>query len=742
MVNTPSLYSQNLFRREGDECGLVSPLTLPLSDGTEESSEKHSIAPFLPCTCVVLQGMSGDGMQNTIDSFPSYDFQLAEIELLQQNNALSSEVQSNSSPENVGSSYVLGDIQEEQNNQKNRQASGGFHHIQSTNATIESLSQSHASSSNSAMLSSLGSSEEDERPHEQLQRPNQQFNPSQPFSINDTNAIIRHNENSIDGVAGNNAEESFVVIESDVDPGMLQGENETVIHNSHLNPNAQEENHESNQFLTAPQIQAIDSWEQDCRNREMLQFQEFLASKNLFVSNQSFSESYAEMFHQESGGRKRQRNWIKWKPRRWWQNNGKLVVLDHIPLISSDNERAADESNISILGELSPGTAVLGVELITVLGKDLPPEEDFDPNMPCQLIRDGNSCKMKFEFLRIEQPIQGYVLYRRGGYNYLGHGLPAMYCHPMEWLWRVTCLDGAFVRQGLELDSDHLLTLNYGTLVPVKARSVNGMGLCRLQVNVSNLPHGGWVSELLNPLSGQRGQIIHQLPFPVPMLFRVTLNEGAVIRKGKELSSQEVRKAAPGSILKVIGRAFSNYPEALCVERLRLAGDEGWISLRLNVRPPNNQMVVELVGIDETFDTDNPGHYHMTALGEVEERNADARAENDARLRRLSIEVTSSASSNDTESDEDSENNTSQMKKVKRKNSERQRSSSGTKLKDGAIEEYCLICLTEERNATIIHGGTGHIACCLDCSRILKGRGDKCPVCRLPIDAVIQQFWA
>ncbi|EJK69481.1 hypothetical protein THAOC_09258 [Thalassiosira oceanica] len=54
----------------------------------------------------------------------------------------------------------------------------------------------------------------------------------------------------------------------------------------------------------------------------------------------------------------------------------------------------------------------------------------------------------------------------------------------------------------------------------------------------------------------------------------------------------------------------------------------------------------------------------------------------------------------------------------------------------------CLICLSEERTATIVHGETGHIACCLTCARILKARGDACPVCRLPIDLVVQQFWA
>jgi hypothetical protein len=36
----------------------------------------------------------------------------------------------------------------------------------------------------------------------------------------------------------------------------------------------------------------------------------------------------------------------------------------------------------------------------------------------------------------------------------------------------------------------------------------------------------------------------------------------------------------------------------------------------------------------------------------------------------------------------------------------------------------CLICLSDERTSTIVHGETGHIACCLACARILKARGD------------------
>lgn len=42
----------------------------------------------------------------------------------------------------------------------------------------------------------------------------------------------------------------------------------------------------------------------------------------------------------------------------------------------------------------------------------------------------------------------------------------------------------------------------------------------------------------------------------------------------------------------------------------------------------------------------------------------------------------------------------------------------------GDPNNRCLICLSDERTSTIVHGETGHIACCLACARILKARGD------------------
>ncbi|XP_078376243.1 uncharacterized protein LOC144659637 isoform X2 [Oculina patagonica] len=52
----------------------------------------------------------------------------------------------------------------------------------------------------------------------------------------------------------------------------------------------------------------------------------------------------------------------------------------------------------------------------------------------------------------------------------------------------------------------------------------------------------------------------------------------------------------------------------------------------------------------------------------------------------------------------------------------------------------CIICMEQPKNATLIHGDTGHCCCCWACAQVLKQRGDPCPICRAPIEHVIRQF--
>ena len=52
----------------------------------------------------------------------------------------------------------------------------------------------------------------------------------------------------------------------------------------------------------------------------------------------------------------------------------------------------------------------------------------------------------------------------------------------------------------------------------------------------------------------------------------------------------------------------------------------------------------------------------------------------------------------------------------------------------------CIICMELPKNATLIHGDSGHCCCCWTCAIILKQRGDPCPICRARIKKVIRQY--
>ncbi|XP_062512576.1 uncharacterized protein LOC134188420 [Corticium candelabrum] len=59
---------------------------------------------------------------------------------------------------------------------------------------------------------------------------------------------------------------------------------------------------------------------------------------------------------------------------------------------------------------------------------------------------------------------------------------------------------------------------------------------------------------------------------------------------------------------------------------------------------------------------------------------------------------------------------------------------------DGTDPTECVVCMDKPRNAGIIHGDTSHVVCCVDCARKLKTELLPCPICRKPIEKVVQQF--
>ena len=535
--------------------------------------------------------------------------------------------------------------------------------------------------------------------------------------------------------------------------------------------------------LSASNNRSISDWESTCRQNEMDQLNEILVNSQPTTAASSLYRN------------------------QWWKGeNNYLRLFEEQPTYNvSPNAKTVshDTNDITpsvkygrIIGELSPGTTVMAVEKITIAPPEINGRRQQSPNQGV------------IEILKIESPKVGYVVCSISGYTLVGPGLPCSYTEPDMWLWKVTCTSGAYVRQGLELSSVHVDTIPYGSFVQVKRKTINAMGLSRLQVeayvqkksgshNSTSRERGhkgirfsdalqsismrnrsdsndikpqlettkviGWISEVLNPLSGQTGPVVQSIPCPVPAQFRVTLPVGAVIRQGLELSSNQIGHAPFGSILNIVGRAYSQHSMDRCIQRLKLAGGGGWVSAKLNRQTSGDQLsVLEEFDTDGSFDPDDAGLYHIEKQLQVmdeyhmnisEPNETDQQNMNNVTqsLARLTSSLSSIVDEDETltSSVEEVSNNdsslTSSAVPALYRNGVATSTSSQAPLQCGSKrqkDEPCLICLSEERNATIVHGETGHIACCLTCARLLKGRGDKCPVCRLPIDLIIQQFWA
>ena len=58
----------------------------------------------------------------------------------------------------------------------------------------------------------------------------------------------------------------------------------------------------------------------------------------------------------------------------------------------------------------------------------------------------------------------------------------------------------------------------------------------------------------------------------------------------------------------------------------------------------------------------------------------------------------------------------------------------------GTPSAMCTVCFENPKDASIIHGNTGHQVCCYRCAKKLRRKGKTCPVCRRKIQKVIRNF--
>ncbi|CAM9531416.1 unnamed protein product [Ectocarpus sp. 4 AP-2014] len=325
--------------------------------------------------------------------------------------------------------------------------------------------------------------------------------------------------------------------------------------------------------------------------------------------------------------------------------------------------------------------------------------------------------------VKISSPAEGWVPVADDvGYVLLAKGDGSA---GARWRYRVVCRDGAFVRHGIELTSPFLFNLPWHSVVEVLERRINDAGLPRLKIAE------GWISEVLNPLSGQRGPVVEIVKLLQPLQYRVVLPDGAVVRRTVELASSQVKTIAAGELVQVSAKKFSDLGNR-CVQRLKLADGSGWLSMRLNKEPPDDIPVVEYAGLGDASPsarvTPLPGargQAGTTGLG-FWRRSPTVPGSGGGGDAGAGGGGGATAVEGNTNDDDDQK---ADLLKIKHSDSLGE-------------DDNCVVCLSGPRTATIVHGEIGHIACCLECARILKARGDACPVCRAPIDSVVQHFWA
>ncbi|CAM9269631.1 unnamed protein product, partial [Ascophyllum nodosum] len=123
-------------------------------------------------------------------------------------------------------------------------------------------------------------------------------------------------------------------------------------------------------------------------------------------------------------------------------------------------------------------------------------------------------------------------------------------------------------------------------------RRINEAGLPRFKIAE------GWISEVLNPLSGQTGPVVEIVPLLRPLLYRVVLPDGAAVRRTVEMASAHVKTVAAGEVVEVCAKQFGDLGNR-CVQRLKLSDGSGWLSIRVNKEPPLDAPMVEFVGVAE-----------------------------------------------------------------------------------------------------------------------------------------------
>ena len=277
-----------------------------------------------------------------------------------------------------------------------------------------------------------------------------------------------------------------------------------------------------------------------------------------------------------------------------------------------------------------------------------------------------------------------------------------------RFLYKVVCSQGAVVRSAPELTSPQICTKDCGTIVESLERRFNDLGLARIRIGA------GWISEMLNPLSGLSGRIIEPVAMTTPLRYRVLFGGGCVVRRDVETASPIVTTISCGEYVDVVDRKWTDHPSNSCQKRLKLRDGSGWVSAYQNVNGMDGEPVLTLSLIGPSPPMDDVGDGGSTSCSRSTPSPGPLDHNGEEKNCPSTVKLAQEVSNNKDYVDKES---------MTAEDKERL---------------MCIICMDEYKTAMLVHDEIGHIVTCISCARILFARGDGCPICRLPISNIVQ----
>jgi hypothetical protein len=588
--NNNSHHSHHNNNGDNDDIMMVE------NDNLSTEVERQSWLPqiVIPGPFVVMQGSVGDGMANTINTSPTLPSTLSRTVPRQGNN-------NNNSNSNNSNSSSNNNNSNNNNNNSITNESMAVRHSASA-ASAESGIVTTEDADNVAII--FGADEAWSSFYHVSRSPPPPPPPPPPLgSLASVMTIHPYVGRSVMNMAVVSAAPSFSSTTTTTSTNNNNNNGNSNLSSSSYDVIVPDQDSPENDFVNAVPIgidswqdsilspaamEAIGKWKEDCMDAETKQYQDWKESSMHQVPSRL--KDHVMMTQQQQQQQQQQdENGCWWQP----NHNHQVAILRDIPTKLNNGTVLR-----TVIGSLPPGTTLMASDIVHLDSTTLQrltvlplPSMDYNNNnnnnnnnddetgrtttttTPSTTAIQRRHCRRPrprrvyakgqkgvIQLLQVQTPEgrTGYAVSCLDGYTLVAPGWPQNYIDPQRWIWRVTCPAGAFVRDGLDLSSQHRDTIPHGSLIHVTRRSINNQGLSRLKThgtipssslayrhattitdddnnnnNINNIiidlgeRHvDGFCSELLNPLSGQRGIVVQPLPFPVPAIYRVILPDG------------------------------------------------------------------------------------------------------------------------------------------------------------------------------------------------------------------------